>query len=91
MACRRGWCAGGTCDGTQPPMDWGRLEHQGPLAWYGAMVPGGTGGCTLDIEGGTGVDGTFPQGSVMEENQRVVCLLPTDIGPDGRCPGENLP
>ena len=72
-------------------MDWGGLEHQGQLRWYGAGTLGGTGGCILDIEGGTGLDGKPPQGSVMLPTQRIVCLLPTDVGPDGRCPGENLP
>ena len=86
------WCAGDTtCDPTQAPMDWGRLEHQGQLRWYGAGTLGGTGGCILDIEGGTALDGKPPQGSVMLPTQRIVCLLPTDAGPDGRCPGENLP
>ena len=86
-----GWCAGGTCDPALAPMDWGGLEHQGQLRWYGAGTLGGTGGCILDIEGGTGLDGKPPQGSVMLPTQRIVCLLPTDVGPDGRCPGENLP
>ncbi len=86
-----GWCSGGGCNQSQVPMDWARLEHQGPLSWYGAIVPGGTGGCTLAVDGGTDVDGKPPQGSVMEQNQRIVCLLPMRVGPDGRCPGENLP
>ena len=85
-----GFCSGGICDESQVPLDWGRMEHQGPLSWYGAMIPGGTGGCTLAVDGGTDVDGKPPQGSVMEQNQRVVCLLPLGAGPDGRCPGVNL-
>ena len=87
-----GWCSGGGCDSSQVPMDWGRLEHQGPLAWYGATVPGGTGGCMLSVDRAGGVaPGENPQGSVLEEPQRITCLLPIDAGPDGRCPGENLP
>ena len=84
-----GYCSGGGCDRTRVPMDWGRLEHQGPLAWYGAIVVGGTGGCTLAVDRAGGRPDA--QGSVLEERQRIVCLLPTDVGPDGRCPGENLP
>ena len=72
-------------------MDWGALEHQGQVRWYGAGTLGGTGGCILDIEGGTALDNKPPQGSVMLPTQRIVCLLPTDVGPDGKCPGENLP
>ncbi len=68
-----------------------RVWQQGQLRWYGAMTLGGTGGCILDIEGGTGLDGKPPQGSVMLPTQRIICLLPVDAGPDGRCPGENLP
>ena len=83
-----GWAGS---DQTAVPLDWGRLEHQGPVRWYGAMVIGGTGGCTLDVEGGVGVDGKPPQASVLESGQRIVCLLPVDAVPDGRCPGENLP
>ena len=83
-----GWAGS---DQTAVPLDWGRLEHQGPVRWYGAMVIGGTGGCTLDVEGGVGVDGKPPQASVLEPDQRIVCLLPVDAVPDGRCPGENLP
>ena len=86
-----GWCAGGTCDQTQPPMDYGRLEHQGQLRWYGGMVPGGTGGCTVNHRNGTAVQGKPPQGTVIAEDQQILCLLPLDAGPDGRCPGENLP
>ena len=86
-----GWCAGGTCDQTQPPMDYGRLEHQGQLRWYGAMVPGGTGGCTVNHRTGAPVQGKPPQGTVIAEDQQILCLLPLDAGPDGRCPGENLP
>ncbi len=89
-----GWCSGpsaGGCDVTQVPMDYGRLEHQGQLSWYGAMVPGGTGGCTVNHRTGTGVQGKPPEGSVIAEDQQIFCLLPLDVGPDGRCPGENLP
>ena len=86
-----GWCVGGTCDQTQPPMDYGRLEHQGQLRWYGAMVPGGTGGCTVNHRTGAPVQGKPPQGTVIAEDQQILCLLPLDAGPDGRCPGENLP
>jgi hypothetical protein len=75
------------CDGGNVPMDWGRLEHQGPLSWYGAIVAGGTGGCFLAVDRPGGHDA---QGTVMDQQQRIVCLLPTDVGPDGRCPGENL-
>ena len=71
-------------------MDWGRLEHQGPVPWYVARVIGGTGGCTLTVDSAAGVDGKPPQASVMEENQRIVRLLPLDAVPDGRCPGERL-
>ncbi len=87
-----GWCSGGGCDTSQVPMDWGRLEHQGPLSWYGAIVAGGTGGCILSVDRVGGVPlGVSPEGSVIEEHQRIVCLLPTDAIPDGKCPGENLP
>ena len=88
-----GWCAGADppCDARNAPMDWGGLEHQGQVRWYGAGTLGGTGGCILDIEGGTALDNKPPQGSVMLPTQRIVCLLPTDVGPDGKCPGENLP
>ena len=85
-----GYCPGGGCNDTAVPMDWGRLEHQGPVRWYGAMVIGGTGGCTLAVDGGTDIDGKPPQASVMEQNQRIVCLLPLNAVPDGRCPGETL-
>lgn len=86
-----GGCAVGGCNESQVPLDWGRLEHQGPLSWYGAIVPGGTGGCMLAVDRAGGVpSGVSPEGSVLEEPQRIVCLLPLDVVPDGRCPGENL-
>ena len=85
-----GYCPDGGCDTSAVPMDWGRLEHQGPVRWYGAMVIGGTGGCTLAVDARTDVDGKPPQASVMEQNQRIVCLLPLNAVPDGRCPGESL-
>lgn len=82
-----GWCAGSdSCDDAAAPMDWGRLEHQGQLRWYGAISPGGTGGCALAIGGE--ID---REGSVMETDQQIICLLPIDSIPDGKCPGENLP
>ena len=49
-------------------MDWGWLEHEGPLAWYAAIVVGGTGGCVLAVDRPGGLaSGDNPQGSVMEE------------------------
>ena len=87
-----GGCAAGGCDGSQMPLDYGRLQHQGPLSWYGGIVPGGTGGCMLAVDRAGPVRfGENPQGTVLEEHQRVLCLLPTDAVPDGRCPGESLP
>lgn len=85
-----GGCVSG-CDSSLAPMDFGRLEHQGPLAWYGAIIPGGTGGCLLAVDRAGVPPGENPQGSVMETPQRILCLLPIDVVPDGRCPGENLP
>ena len=81
-----------TCDTTSAPMDWGGLEHQGSLSWHGASTIGGTGGCILYFEGGAPTDTRgLTQGSVMVPTQRIICLLPVDVGPDGRCPGETLP
>ena len=71
-------------------MDFGRLEHQGPLAWYGGIIPGGEGGCMLAVDRAGVLSGENPQGSVMETPQRILCLLPARAVPDGRCPGENL-
>ena len=85
-----GGCAGGGCNESQVPLDWGRLEHQGPLSWYGAIVPGGTGGCMLAVDRAGVPPGVSPEGAVLEEPQRIVCLLPVNAVPDGRGPGENL-
>ena len=79
------------CDPALSPLDQGSMEHHGQLRSFGAMVIGGTGGCTLDIRGGLPVDGKPPQGFVMHPEQRILCLLSTDARPDGRCPGQNLP
>ena len=81
-----GWLGTGAVG--SEPLDYGWLEHQGQLRWYGAMVPGGTGGCTLLVD-----QRAYPdvEGRVTESNQQILCLLPVDVGPDGKCPGENLP
>ena len=75
---------------TDAPMDWGRLEHQGQVRWYGAMVVGGTGGCTLLVDGRALDRGIQPQGTVMAAGQTVMCLLPTTATIRGACAGESL-
>ena len=66
-------------------MDWGRLEHQGQVRWYGAMVVGGTGGCTLLVDGRALDRGIQPQGTVMAAGRTVMCLLPTTATIRGAC------
>lgn len=87
-----GGCAVGGCDSSNMPLDYGRLTHQGPLSWYGGIVPGGTGGCLLAVDrAGPVLPGENPQGTVLEENQRILCLLPVNAFPEGACPGEAIP
>lgn len=115
-----GGCPHDGCDPALAPVDAARLEYQGPLRSYGAMVIGGTGGCTLTLAGHTGnrldpvvpsvvqpggsaerADADVPAAAdrsvglrvrraVSSEDQQILCLLPLDAGPEGRCPGENL-
>ena len=85
-----GWAGCDGCDSTDAPMDWGRLEHQGQVRWYGAMVVGGTGGCTLLVNGRALDRSIQPQGAVMATGQTVMCLLPTTATIRGACPGESL-
>ena len=76
-----GGCPDAGCDPNLAPVDAARLEHQGPLRSFGAMIIGGTGGCTLTLNGGTDA-----QPSVVEAGSRVVCLLPANRAPLAVCP-----
>ena len=83
-----GWCSGGeqNCDPPNAPVDRGEISHSGPVRFFGSMVIGGTGGCTLSNE-----DTARRFSSVLDGGQRVLCLLPTGVDPSGKCPGPGIP
>ncbi len=90
-----GWCPAGDCVGS-PPVDSALLLHEGPVSAFGAIIPGGRGGCLLEFHNRSAAYARFglwdlPYGSVFDSGQRLFCLLPVDVGPSGLCPGQSIP
>ena len=84
----------GDADGA--PTDQGNIHRTGPIRFFGAMVPGGTGGCTLAPASRELSDVRHvvsPQIGGGANPQSIICLLPLDseiAAPSGLCPGPGL-
>ena len=86
-----GFCPLGGC-GT-PPLDWGKIEYDGPIRFFGAGGIGGEGGCVLKLPTDPfdqlKVHRSDNDANVLSEGQSLVCLLPLDnhaVKPTGSCP-----
>ena len=86
-----GFCTQGGCG--PPPMDWGRVDYEGPIRFFGGGGVGGKGGCVLGLPRGPldTIDIMEPGGGtdVMSPDQTIFCMLPTDAAiakPSGTCP-----
>ena len=92
-----GFFAGpGPKDMSQAPADRAHISYDGPIRFFGAVEIGASGGCTV-----TPIAPEAPMRetaydilrSVMDPEQRVVCMLPVNshlVKPTGACPNPTL-
>ena len=86
----------GPKDMSQAPADRAHITYDGPLRFFGAIEIGFSGGCTVTpVAPGPPLRETSYDilRSVMDPEQRVVCLLPVEshaVQPTGACPNPTL-
>ena len=87
-----GWA--GT-DQDAAPADAAWIQYDGPVRFFGAMGLSGSGGCTLGPAPSLPDDGDQYHiiRSILDPQQHVVCILPTDsaiLQPTGACPNPSV-